>query len=78
MDIYTTKQAYRNRLAFWGGISIQRLLPYGTVDEVRPEVTKILDQIGSEGGYIASPSHAIPGDVPAENIAAMLDVLQSQ
>lgn len=78
IDIYRTKQAYRGRLAFWGGISIQRLLPYGTPDEVRAEVASILTQIGSEGGYIAAPSHDIPGDVPAENIAAMLDVLQNQ
>ncbi len=77
MDIYQTKQAYRGRLAFWGGISIQRLLPYGTPDEVRTEVADILDRIGAEGGYIAAPSHDIPGDVPPENIAAMLDVLQN-
>lgn len=78
IDIYETKKAYRDRLAFWGGISIQRLLPRGTPDEVRAEVSNILDKIGQEGGYIAAPSHDIPGDVPAENIAAMLNVLQEQ
>ncbi len=78
MDIHETKRAYRGRLAFWGGISIQRLLPYGSVDEVRTEVADILERIGREGGYIAAPSHDIPGDVPADNIAAMLDVLQNQ
>jgi len=78
MDIYETKAAYRNHLAFWGGISVQRLLPYGTPDEVRAEVTQILEQIGKEGGYIASPSHAIPGDAPAENIATMIEVLKNQ
>ncbi len=78
MDIFATHQAYRGRLAFWGGISIQRLLPYGTPDQVRTEVGEILNRIGRRGGYIAAPAHDIPGDVPAENIAAMLDVLQSQ
>ncbi len=78
IDIYETKRAYRGRLAFWGGISIQRLLPYGTVDEVRTGVADILTRIGREGGYIAAPSHDLPGDVPAENIAAMLEVLRKQ
>jgi len=78
MDIFTTHRAYRGRLAFWGGISIQRLLPYGTPDRVRTEVTDILRRIGRQGGYIAAPAHDIPGDVPAENIAAMLDVLRNQ
>jgi uroporphyrinogen decarboxylase len=78
MDIFATHKAYRGRLAFWGGISIQRLLPYGTPDQVRAEVGDILKRIGRQGSYIAAPAHDIPGDVPAENIAAMLDVLQNQ
>ncbi len=76
IDTYQAKRDYTGRLAFWGGISIQRLLPYGTPDEVRSEVRRILADIGAAGGYIAAPSHDIPGDVPAENIAAMLDVLR--
>ncbi|MBN1346815.1 MAG: hypothetical protein JXQ73_29255 [Phycisphaerae bacterium] len=78
IDIYETKEKYRGRLAFWGGISTQQLLPYGTPGEVRAEVERILEKVGREGGYIAAPAHDTPGDVPAENIAAMLDVLQSQ
>jgi uroporphyrinogen decarboxylase len=30
------------------------------------------------GGYIAAPTHDIPGDVPAENIVAMVEVMQNQ
>ena len=33
----------------------------------------LLDRIGEDGGYIASPSHDIPGDARPENIAAMYD-----
>ena len=29
--------------------------------------------IGAGGGYILAPSHAIPGDVPAENILALIE-----
>ncbi len=78
MDIFATHEKYRGRLAFWGGISIQRLLPYGTPDQVRQGVREILDRIGRHGGYIAAPAHDMPGDIPAENIAAMLDVLAGQ
>lgn len=78
MDIYETKREYYGRLSFYGGISVQRLLPHGTPDEVRSETKRIIDTLGKGGGYIASPSHAITADVPAENIAAMLEVLQGQ
>ena len=35
MEVYQMKKQYGDRLSFWGGISTQRLLPYGTPDEVR-------------------------------------------
>ncbi|MCP4592808.1 MAG: hypothetical protein GY842_18900, partial [bacterium] len=63
---------------FFGGISTQRTLPYGTVQETRDEVRHLLDEVGRNGGYIAAPSHAVPGDAKAENIAAMIEVLQEQ
>lgn len=78
MDVFEMKRQYHGRLAFYGGISVQRLLPHGTPDEVRTEVRRLLRELGKSGGYIASPSHAVPGDVPAENLAAMIEVLQNQ
>ena len=42
------------------------------------EFSGVIDKIGKKGGYVASPSHDIPGDAKAENIAAMIEVLQGQ
>ena len=78
MDIFETKKRYYGQLSFFGGISIQHLLPYGTPDEVRREVRHLLKVLGKGGGYIAAPSHAIPNDVPAGNMAALIEVLQAQ
>ncbi len=75
MDVAEMKRRFGATLTFFGGISTQRLLPYGTPDEVRREVRWLLDTIGKDGGYIAAPAHAIPGDARPENIAAMLEVL---
>ena len=78
MDVFEIKKRYGDRLSFYGGISIQRTLPYGTVDQVKSEVRKLMDKVGESGGYIASPSHDIPADAKPENIAAMIEVLQNQ
>lgn len=78
MDIFEMKRRYGDTLSFFGGISTQKLLPYGTVDEVKDEVKRLLDVVGKDGGYIAAPAHAIPGDAKPENIAAMMEVLQNQ
>ncbi len=78
MDIFALAKRYKGRLAFFGGISVQSLLPYGSPGEVRAEVAHIIKEIGAGGGYIAAPSHDTPKDVPIENIIAMWEVLRDQ
>jgi len=78
MDVFEMKKRYGDRLCFYGGISTQRTLPYGTVTEVKDEVNRLIDVVGENGGYIASPAHDIPGDAKPQNIAAMIEVLQNQ
>ena len=78
IDVFEAKRTFGDRLSFYGGISTQRLLPYGTVPEVRDAVRRLIDEVGKDGGYIAAPAHAIPGDAKPENIAAMIEVLQGQ
>jgi uroporphyrinogen decarboxylase len=78
MDVYAMKKKYGDRLSFFGGISTQKTLPFGTVRQVQAEVRRLLEKVGQNGGYIAAPAHAIPADAKPENIAAMLAVLNNQ
>jgi uroporphyrinogen decarboxylase len=78
MDVFEIKKQHGRDLTFFGGISIQRTLPFGTVRQVKDEVRRLIDRVGESGGYVASPSHDIPRDARAENIAAMIEVLQNQ
>ena len=77
MDVFEMLPRYRGLLAFHGGMSIQKVLPFGTAAQVR-EMTRRLIQAGRDGGYVFSPSHSVPRDVPPENLAAMMDELKSQ
>jgi len=78
IDVYEIKKKYGDILTFYGGISTQKTLPYGSVEQTKDEVKRLIAIVGNNGGYIASPAHAIPSDAKAENIAAMIEVLQSQ
>jgi len=77
MDVHSLFGKYRGRLAFHGGLSTQKTLPYGTVEDVRAETRRLL-AMGREGGYVFSPAHAVEGDVPAENMAAFIEELHAQ
>ncbi len=76
MDLSALKREYGDRLTFWGGVSTQQTLPYGTPEEVKMETRRVRDLMSRGGGYILAPAQAIQGDVPAENIMAMIEVAQ--
>ncbi|HET6486124.1 MAG TPA: uroporphyrinogen decarboxylase family protein [Spirochaetia bacterium] len=78
MDVEEMKRLHGERISFFGGISTQRTLPYGTVEQVRTEVRTLIRTVGNGGGYIAAPAHDIPKDAKPQNVAAMLEVLQTQ
>ncbi len=78
MDPYEMKKLFKGKLSFWGGVSTQQLLPYGTPDEVRTEVRRLKEEVGRQGGYILAPAHAIPGDAKPENIMALIDAANEQ
>jgi uroporphyrinogen decarboxylase len=77
MDVDSLMRQYRGRLAFHGGLSTQRTLPHGSVEDVRRETRHLLD-MGCEGGYVFAPAHDIEGDVPLENMLAFIEIVQHQ
>jgi len=77
MDVYELLPRYRNRLSFCGGLSTQKTLPFGSVEDVRRESRRLLE-LGSGGGYIFSPSHDVQKDVPLENMLAFIDEAKRQ
>jgi uroporphyrinogen decarboxylase len=77
MDVPDLLRKYRRRLTFHGGLSTQKTLPYGTIDEVSAETHRLLD-LGRQGGYIFAPAHDVEGDVPLDNMLAFIELLSSQ
>ncbi|MHB8995672.1 MAG: uroporphyrinogen decarboxylase family protein [Armatimonadota bacterium] len=78
MDPYEMKRLHGDKLSFWGGISTQKLLPYGTPEEVRAEAKRMIAEVGKDGGLILAPAHGIPGDAKPENIMALIEVVNGQ
>lgn len=77
MDTSSLFEKYRGRLAFFGGLSTQKILPYGSPEDVRRESSRLLS-MGANGGYIFAPAHAVEGDVPLENMLAFIDAARNQ
>jgi len=73
MDPRELKARYGRDLSFYGGVDIQRILPFGTEAEVKAEVRRLIDVLGAGGGYILGPAHSLLDDVPPANVLAMYD-----
>ncbi len=73
MEPAKLKEEFGDRVAFWGAIDTQKLLPFGTADEVRAETRRIIEVLGKGGGYVLNSVHNIQSEVPPENIVAMFE-----
>jgi len=71
MDPVELKKKFRGRIAYWGAMDSQNVLPYGSVDEVKKMVEERIEQMGEGGGFVLSSCHNIQPDVPLENVLAM-------
>lgn len=67
------KDTYGQHITFWGGISTQGVLPFGTPGEVAAETQRVIDLMSAGGGYITCSSQEIQTDVPYENLKALID-----
>jgi len=78
MDVFQMKEQFGDNLTFLGGMSIQKVMPFGTPEDVHREAFRLMERVGANGGYILSPSHDIPRDVPVENILALVRAVRDE
>jgi len=76
MDAGRLKREFGDRVCFWGGgIDTQTVLPFGTPDEVRRQVRERIRVLGPGGGFVFATVHNIQGDVPVENVLALIEAV---
>jgi uroporphyrinogen decarboxylase len=73
MDPAAIKHLYGDRLSFWGTVSVQRTMPFGTPDDVRAEVRARIRDVGRGGGLILAPAHVLGPETPWENVVAFFE-----
>ena len=76
MDPVRLKEKYGDRLTFWGGgVDTQKVLPFGTPDEVRAHVLRECEIFAPGGGFVFNTVHNIQANVPLPNVLAMLEAI---
>lgn len=75
-DLPSLKKNFGKNIVFCGGIDTHRILPFGSVADVRAEVRRVMQILGPGGGCMMGAVHTVMNDVPAENVLAMVDAVE--
>lgn len=74
MDEKKIAGKYGDRITIWAGFDVQRIIPYGTADEVRQEVRFLTDTyVRPDGRFMFTLGNGTTKDLPEDSFAALLD-----
>lgn len=77
MDPAELKNRFGDQLVFWGGgIDTQRVLPFGTPDEIRSQVRERMQIFGRGGGFVFNTIHNVQARIPVENLVALYQAVK--
>ncbi|MGI6778535.1 MAG: uroporphyrinogen decarboxylase family protein [Acetivibrionales bacterium] len=77
MDAANLKKTFGKDLTFWGGgVDTQKILPFGTPQEVSDNVKRQIEILAPGGGFVFNTVHNIQSDVPPENLMAMFETFK--
>jgi hypothetical protein len=77
MDPAKLKKEFGKDIVFWGGgVDTQKTLFIGSPDDVKNQVRDMIEIFNPGGGFVFNTVHNIQGNVPFENVLAMLDTIK--
>jgi uroporphyrinogen decarboxylase len=78
MDIVQLKKQFGKDLCFWGGgIDVQQVLPFASLQEIEDEVKRTIDIMAPGGGYVFVPSHNIQAHVTPDRIHKVYETVMN-
>jgi uroporphyrinogen-III decarboxylase len=76
MDPEQLKANFGKDIVFWGGgVDTQKVLPFGTPEEVREQVLRRCEIFAPGGGFVFNTIHNVQACTPVKNIVAMIDAV---
>jgi uroporphyrinogen decarboxylase len=77
MDLLELRRRTEGRMVLIGGVGVQRLLPFGTPEEIRCEVRRLMTEMTRRGVYILAAAKALMDDTPTANAVALIEAARN-
>ncbi len=78
MNPYNLKKRYGEKIAFWGGLGSQSIIPFGKSEDLKNEIKRLCKEMGKSGGYILGCAKPIRPETPVENINVIVETFTNQ
>ncbi|MCP5063621.1 MAG: methyltransferase, partial [Ignavibacteriae bacterium] len=76
MEPANLKKEFGDKITFWGGgVDTQKVLAFGTSEEVATQVEEQIKLLSPGGGFVFAPVHNIQANVSVENIIAVYETI---
>ncbi len=73
LDHAWLRETFGEKIAYYGGISTQSTLPYGSPEDVHKAVQQTIETLAPDGtGLLLAPSHRMMSDIPMSNVSALI------
>ena len=76
MDLKKLKDVYGNEICFFGGLDIQKILPFGSLEDIENEVKRIISSAAKGGGFIFAGAHNIQPDTSVEKVVNLFQLVK--
>ncbi len=75
MNPYELKKRFGDKIAFWGCLGSQSILPFGTPAAIHAEVARLRREMAVGGGFIMAPAKPLQPETPTANAVALIEAL---
>lgn len=76
-DPQELQEKHGDKIAFFGGIDQQELLPSGDTEALEKEIVRRYEIMGKNGNYLMAPAHIIQSDTSPEMVKVMIETVKS-
>lgn len=75
MDIESIKEQFGKKASLFGGIDVQDIIPFGTLEDVEKETRRVIRAAAPGGGLLLAGAHNYQPDVSVEKLLRIYDVV---
>jgi uroporphyrinogen decarboxylase len=68
MELEQLKNDFGNKVCLFGGLDIQKTLPFGSIEDIRNETERAIQAAACGGGYILAGAHNLQPDTSIEKV----------